>query len=1700
MRILLTLTLFFIFHLALSAQPVNDDCSGLIDLGALPACTNDVYTNVNATASDIGMGNIPSCFNGGAVERDVWFSFTTTNDLTDITIALQGATDGPNGSILNPQLNVYRGDCIVDGLADLSFCASAADGEANAQIDILGLTPNTTYFIRINDYSATATPNAGDFRLCIEEYVPAINIGDTPSTSACFGTLFDSGGPDADYASGENATFTITPGTPFQCLEIEVLEFLIEAGFDELNIYEGPNAAGTLLGSFTGGSTGPITIQSNSPSVTVEFTSDGSATAPGFELTWNCSPNACDGSSIDNPTPISGLPYQGEGFTTCDEPSNIGITPCGPTPFLNGGEVVFAYTTEGGFCATVEATGAADGTGVLILDGPLSDPNTTCVGVGAGGAVFGANFQSPGTYYIVVSTATGCTDFGLSITESDCNLEPSLLNALCNPLNGCIPPDNLPSNFTFNQGFEDIAFNPGVNDGCWLGTGSDEPNYYWFTIEAQAAGPFGFTVEAANLPEEDSDIDFQVWGPLDKDQVCEDPASIVDFVENNQPIRSSYAGGADPTGLAAIHPVTGIDVLDEFDCAPDPEGNVDDFATVIQCQPGEVYAVLINDWGDDIESGTIAVDWSASDPEVLAPPPTTLINSDTAICQGQNIQLALETSIDNITWLKDTTTLSCLNCPDPVATPTETTEYVALVDAVCYTDTVSVLVQVYDLETGPDLTVCRNEEIQIVAGSNFLNATYEWETPDGLALSCTDCPAPFITAEEAGEYLLNVTLFADGCTLQDSVEVTVLDAEAPAIEVSDDLSICLGETVEVGGPAAPGVMYEWTAAPGGFTSDAANPSVMPDTTTKYFVSAVNNECPVPTLDSVSVAVSIPPLISAVNDTAVCQGSPLQLSNSIPEAGATYLWEGPAAIQDAADLNTLATPESEGTYTLTATRGACEETVSVDVSITPINIDIIAADTLRICRGETTLEFAADIIPADATPIWTASTFGFDTIQAPTLTVEPEALTTYYAEVAIGNTCFRKDSVVVVVDSLPSDLSILPFDTTICEGELLILESPTYEPSDFPGISFQWGPEDAGFETADTLYNMVATAPDTTDYVRITRNGVCADTAIAPVNVNPVPEVTITPSDTLLCPGQPLQFTATVGDNVTEFEWTTNSELLSCTDCLDPSVSGLFNSTSFALEASIGDCPNEVAATVTVPQPAPYEIQPGPVICEGESIQLIFNTDPDNYTYTWTSDDPDFGTVEDGALVITPDQTATYFLVAGDGVCDPIEDEVTVEVVQQAEINAVEVSPQTVCSGDEVDYSVEATNDIEGDRFEWRDPAGELLTLGKSGRFAPTVSGTYSLVYISTAGCGTITETFELEVLAAPTVDLIADTTICLGEAIALNLAADDSTTYTWTSTDPLFSDFNNPQPVVSPTETATYTLVASNGICDDFEGSVTVNVVGDVILDIVPGAFFLCPGSSTNIVAQTVGGTPNDTFTWTGSDGSTYSGDSISVSPEDSTVYTLMYTSGGGCTSITDSVLIEVGDGIALGPISVVTDSIVSTYFEGDEITLGVPYTSPFEPDELEFTWTATFEDSTFTLQSGLGLDTIDTQLLNPGFYTFQVEAVTPDGCAYTALIELTAEPIIVAVPNTFTPNGDNTNDTFNILAQANFDQLEILEFKVYNRWGQLVYDNDTPGTGWDGNYNGNAQPTEVYFYLIRVARPNGFELGAYQGDVTLIR
>jgi gliding motility-associated-like protein len=108
-------------------------------------------------------------------------------------------------------------------------------------------------------------------------------------------------------------------------------------------------------------------------------------------------------------------------------------------------------------------------------------------------------------------------------------------------------------------------------------------------------------------------------------------------------------------------------------------------------------------------------------------------------------------------------------------------------------------------------------------------------------------------------------------------------------------------------------------------------------------------------------------------------------------------------------------------------------------------------------------------------------------------------------------------------------------------------------------------------------------------------------------------------------------------------------------------------------------------------------------------------------------------------------------------------------------------------------------------------------------------------------------------------------------------------------------------------------------------------------------------------------------------------------------------------------------------------------------------------------------------------------------------------GCAGTdtaaVFVIPSCHPELVQVPNAFSPNGDQTNDAFGIVAPG--DEI-ILQMKIWDRWGEKVYDGPGP---WDGSYKGKPVEPDVFVYMIQV----GCSLTADReevltGDVTVLR
>jgi gliding motility-associated-like protein len=120
--------------------------------------------------------------------------------------------------------------------------------------------------------------------------------------------------------------------------------------------------------------------------------------------------------------------------------------------------------------------------------------------------------------------------------------------------------------------------------------------------------------------------------------------------------------------------------------------------------------------------------------------------------------------------------------------------------------------------------------------------------------------------------------------------------------------------------------------------------------------------------------------------------------------------------------------------------------------------------------------------------------------------------------------------------------------------------------------------------------------------------------------------------------------------------------------------------------------------------------------------------------------------------------------------------------------------------------------------------------------------------------------------------------------------------------------------------------------------------------------------------------------------------------------------------------------------------------------------------------------------------------------YAVTLFAISEYGCIDSATLYITVNPeLIFYVPNAFTPDGDNYNNIFTPVFSSGYD-LRNYDFMIFNRWGELIYESNVIGEGWDGTYRGNKCQEGVYTWKIKVMNAVTDRKEEHVGHVTLLR
>ncbi len=353
-------------------------------------------------------------------------------------------------------------------------------------------------------------------------------------------------------------------------------------------------------------------------------------------------------------------------------------------------------------------------------------------------------------------------------------------------------------------------------------------------------------------------------------------------------------------------------------------------------------------------------------------------------------------------------------------------------------------------------------------------------------------------------------------------------------------------------------------------------------------------------------------------------------------------------------------------------------------------------------------------------------------------------------------------------------------------------------------------------------------------------------------------------------------------------------------------------------------------------------------------------------------------------------------------------------------------------------------------------------------------GNYTVTVKDNLGCS-ITFNTVVGLTNNLTITPQVDPFICEGTSTQLQLIS-NATVYSWTPATGL-SNATIFNPIANPTITTQYTVTATLGRCSTND-IVIVNVNSAPIPDAGPDGF-ICYGQTYQL--QGSGGLQ---YTWTPS--TNLNSTSIS-NPVSTPVKTITYTLSQvidaiGCKSLTtDQITVDVTP-----PIKVKTFPYDTIGYPGDQFQLNATSAANF------YSWSPV---------TGLSNPNIPNPVLTVGpvgsDVLYQVIASTAAGCKGEGYVRLKVyNGPELYVPSAFSPNGDGLNEIFYPFPVG---IKSINYFKVFNRWGQLLFSSTTLNQGWDGKLQGVEQPSGVYVFMAEGVDKNG-KLLTRKGTVMLIR
>jgi len=979
-----------------------------------------------------------------------------------------------------------------------------------------------------------------------------------------------------------------------------------------------------------------------------------------------------------------------------------------------------------------------------------------------------------------------------------------------------------------------------------------------------------------------------------------------------------------------------------------------------------------------------------------------------------------------------------------------------------------------------------------------------YSSSTGLSLNAsTGTITPATTA--SGSYTVNYTIAAaNGCPAVTATTIVIITSAPTATITYAAGPFCktvstLQSVTQTGTSGG-----KYTALPSGLTIDSISGAIMPNTSTAgnytitYRIAAAGGCAAMTTTASVTIT-ALPTAGISYPASPFCNSiSTAQAVTRIGTAGGKYsaLPSGLTidSITGAITPSTSTAASYTVTYTIAAAGGCSAVTATTAVSITTAPSATINYTGTPFCKTITTAQSVTQTGTNGGT--YTATPAGLS-INAGTGAITPSMSTagTYtvtYTIAASGGCLLYTATKTVIITALPSasiSYTGTPFCKTLTTAQAVTLIGTS-------GGTYSAAPSGLSINSSTAaIIPSTSTAGTYTVTDSIAASGGCpvitATTSI--VITNP-------PVATISYAGAPFCKTLTTAQTVTQTGTTAGvysaapAGLIFNTSsgAITPSTSTAGTYTVSYTIAAAGGCAAVIATTSVIITNAPAATisYTGTPYCKSiTTAQAVTRTGTTGGTYTAA---PVGLTINSSTGAITPSSstagnyTVTYTIAAAGG-CAAVT-ATALLTITTAPNATITYTGSPYCKSLTTNQAVTRIGTIGGKYTA--NPLGLSLD-SITGSVLPSnsIAGTYMVTYTIAAagGCATITATDTVIITTPP-----AATITYAGSPFCTSVTTAQSVTFTGSTggkykASPAGLTLDSITGAIIPSVstagnyTVTYTIAAAGG-CAAVTATATVIITQQPLLNVVSNAP-VCEQDSLYLSSSFIAGA---SYSWTGPDAFTSVLQNPLISSHSNVsmtgIYNLSVTGiSGGCPDMTASLNVDVH------PKPVANFSY-----------------SPFFPEtnqDINFTYTGTSASIWNWYINDLLVANVENPVFSiPDFGNSMLilQVQNNFGCMDTIQKQMYIKEVAnIWIPNAFSPNGDGMNETYAI---STINKLSDFTLKIFNRWGQMVFETNYITEGWDGKYKNEDCPVGTYVVIINYKQIQINHTYEISKTITLIR